>query len=165
MILAEELNKMELIVRNMTQGYARQVLTWKYEAPYDFYNNEESSESLNELLENPYYAVLNTDEALVGFFCVGSAAQVPFGSTVGAYSEALTDIGIGMNPSLTGQGYGAPFFSFILSTIKETYKVDSIRLTVAKFNQRAIHLYMKLGFEKKMEFTRGTTEFITMVKK
>jgi [ribosomal protein S18]-alanine N-acetyltransferase len=156
---------MQLVVKRMKEGYAQQILTWTYEAPYDFYNNEESSESLNELLENPYYAVLNTDEALVGFFCVGSAAQVPFGSTVGAYSEELSDIGIGMNPSLTGQGFGAPFFSFILSTIKETYKVGSFRLTVAKFNQRAIHLYTKLGFEKKMEFTSGTTEFITMVKK
>jgi [ribosomal protein S18]-alanine N-acetyltransferase len=154
----------KMFVRNMTEEYAKQILTWKYEPPFDFYNNEESSESLNELLENPYYAVLNKDKALVGFFCMGSAAQVPFGATVGAYSEELTDIGIGMNPSLTGQGLGAAFFSFILSTIQETYKVDSVRLTVANFNQRAIRLYTKLGFEKKIEFTRGTTEFITMVK-
>jgi [ribosomal protein S18]-alanine N-acetyltransferase len=156
---------MHLVIKRMTEEYAKQILTWKYEAPYDFYNNEESSESLNELLENPYYAVFNTDEALVGFFCVGSAAQVPFGATVGAYSEELIDIGIGMNPSLTGQGFGAHFFSFILSYVQETYKVESIRLTVASFNQRAFHLYTKLGFEKKMEFTRGTTDFITMVKK
>jgi len=155
---------MQLLVRNMTQGYAKQILTWKYEAPYDFYNNEETSESLNELLETPYYAVLNSDEALVGFFCIGSAAQVPFGVTVGVYSDELTDIGIGMNPSLTGKGFGASFFSFILSHVHETNNVESIRLTVAKFNQRAIHLYTKLGFVKKMEFTRGTTDFITMIK-
>lgn len=91
----------------MDEEYARQILTWKYEAPYDFYNNEESSESLNELLENPYYAVLNQNNDLVGFFCIGKAAQVPFGHTVGAYSEDLTDIGIGMNPTLTGQGLGS----------------------------------------------------------
>ena len=156
---------MQLQVWNMTEEYAKQILTWKYVAPYDFYNNEESSESLNELLGNPYFAVLNTEEELVGFFCIGSAAQVPFGVTVGAYSEELLDIGIGMNPSLTGQGFGAPFFSFILSYVQDTYSVESIRLTVAKFNQRAIYLYTKLGFEKKMEFTRGTIDFITMVKK
>ncbi|WP_045518348.1 GNAT family N-acetyltransferase [Neobacillus niacini] len=155
---------MQLLVRNMTEEYAKQILTWKYEAPYDFYNNEESSKSHSELLENPYYAVLNQTNELVGFFCIGSAAQVPYGSTVGAYHEDITDIGIGMNPSLTGKGLGAKFFSFILSYIQETYKVDSIRLTVAKFNQRAIHLYTKLGFDKKVEFSRETTEFITMVK-
>jgi [ribosomal protein S18]-alanine N-acetyltransferase len=155
---------MELVVKRMTEEYAKQILTWKYEAPYDFYNNEESSESLNELLENSYYALLNTDNTLIGFFCIGSAAQVPFGRTVGAYSEDICDIGIGMNPSLTGQGFGAEFFSFILSYILETYKIESLRLSVAAFNQRAIHLYTKLGFVRKMEFSRGAIEFITMVK-
>jgi [ribosomal protein S18]-alanine N-acetyltransferase len=155
---------MQLFVRNLTEENAKQILTWKYEAPYDFYNNEETSESLKELLENSYYAVVNQNHELVGFFCIGSAAQVPYGSTVGAYNEDIKDIGIGMNPSLTGQGYGAQFFSFILSYIKGTYQLDSIRLTVAKFNQRAIQLYTKLGFDKKVEFSRGTTEFITMIK-
>lgn len=156
---------MQLLVENMTEEYAKQILTWKYEAPYDFYNNEETSESLNELLDNPYYAVLNQDHELIGFFCIGSAAQVPFGSTVGAYNEDMKDIGIGMKPAITGNGFGGHFFSFILSYIKETYGLDSIRLTVANFNERAIHLYTKLGFTKKVEFSRGTTEFITMVKK
>jgi [ribosomal protein S18]-alanine N-acetyltransferase len=155
---------MNLLVRNMTEKYAKQILTWKYEAPYDFYNNEESSESLNELLENTYYAVLSEEQELVGFFCLGIAAQVPYGSTVGAYNEEIKDIGIGMNPSLTGQGFGTEFFSFILSYIQETYQLESIRLTVAKFNQRAIHLYKKLGFVEKVEFTRETTGFITMVR-
>ena len=155
---------MKLFVRNMDEEYARQILTWKYEAPYDFYNNEESSESLNELLENPYYTVLNQNNDLVGFFCIGKAAQVPFGHTVGAYSEDLTDIGIGMNPTLTGQGLGSEFFSFILTYLKDSYKNDAIRLTVASFNQRAIHLYTKLGFVKKMEFNRESAAFITMVK-
>lgn len=155
---------MQLLVRDMTEEYAKQILTWKYEAPYDFYNNEETSESLNVLLENPYYAILNQDDDLLGFFCPGSAAQVPFGSTVGAYNEDMEDIGIGMNPAITGQGLGTPFFTFILSYIQETYQLDSVRLTVAKFNQRAIHLYTKLGFVKKVEFSRDTTEFLTMVK-
>jgi [ribosomal protein S18]-alanine N-acetyltransferase len=156
---------MQLAVKRMKEEYAKQILTWKYEAPYDLYNNEESSESLNELLENPYYVVLNTDETLIGFFCIGSAAQVPFGNTVGAYTEDISDIGIGMNPTLTGKGFGAEFFSFILSYILEIYKVNSLRLSVAAFNQRAIHLYTKLGFVKEMEFSRGSIEFITMVKK
>ena len=155
---------MQLLVRNMTEEYAKQILTWRYEAPYDFYNNEETSESLNELLDNPYYAVLNPDDELVGFFCIGIAAQVPFGSTVGAYKEEMKDIGIGMNHAITGQGFGTEFFTFILSYIQETYQLDSIRLTVAKFNERAIHLYTKLGFDKKVEFSRETTDFITMVK-
>jgi [ribosomal protein S18]-alanine N-acetyltransferase len=163
-ILREKVKRMELSVRNINEEFAKQILNWKYEEPYDLYDNEETSESLNELLENPYYAVLNQNNELVGFFCVGKSAQVPFGSTVGAYTEDINDIGIGMNPALTGQGFGAEFFSFILSYLQETYKSDSLRLTVAKFNQRAIHLYTKLGFVKKMDFSRESIEFITMVK-
>ncbi|MEH7179359.1 GNAT family N-acetyltransferase [Neobacillus vireti] len=155
---------MKLLVKNMNEEYAKQILTWKYEAPYDFYNNEESAESLKELLDAPYYAVVNQCNELVGFFCVGSAARVPYGSTVGAYLEDMNDIGIGMNPALTGQGFGAEFFTFILSYIQETFKDESLRLTVASFNKRAIHLYTKLGFIKKVKFTRGSTPFITMVK-
>ncbi|SDM92476.1 GNAT family N-acetyltransferase [Bacillus sp. OK048] len=155
---------MQLVVKNMNEELAKQILTWKYVSPYDFYNNEESSESLKELLENPYYAVLNQNNELVDFFCIGKSAQVPFGSTVGAYSEEIIDIGIGLNPSLAGQGFGAAFFSFILSYIQENFKSDSIRLTVASFNKRAIHLYTKLGFLPKMKFNKESTEFITMVK-
>ncbi|WP_309299184.1 N-acetyltransferase [Ureibacillus sinduriensis] len=41
----------------------------------------------------------------------------------------------------------------------------SIRLTVAKFNQRAIRLYEKLGFKKDKEFWTDRAEFMTMVKR
>ncbi|MEH7112292.1 GNAT family N-acetyltransferase [Neobacillus niacini] len=155
---------MQLVVGNMNEGFAKQIINWKYEPPYDFYNNEESSESLKELLENPYYVVLNNKNVLVGFFCIGKSAQDPFGVTVGAYSDDINDIGIGMNPAFTGQGFGAAFFSFILSYIQENSKDVSIRLTVASFNERAVHLYTKLGFIQRMKFSRESTEFITMVK-
>ena len=44
---------MQLFVRNLSEECAKQILNWRYEPPYDFYNNQETSESLNELLENP----------------------------------------------------------------------------------------------------------------
>lgn len=155
---------MQLMVREMNEEFAKQIQNWTYEPPYDFYNNEESPESLKELLENPYYAVVDDNNHLVGFFCIGKSAQVPFGTTVGAYSEDIEDIGIGMNPALTGQGFGAAFFSFVLSYLQETFHTDTIRLTVAAFNKRAILLYTKLGFAEKVKFSRETIEFITMIK-
>ena len=150
--------------RDMTIDWANEILEWKYEAPYDFYNNEATDESVKELLETPYHAVVDEKEQLVGFFCSGCAAQVPIGSQFGAYTENLVDIGIGMNPDLTGKGNGAAFFSFVLDFIQDEFPGTHIRLTVANFNLRAIHLYEKLGFRKKMEFPRGPVDFITMVK-
>ncbi len=68
-----------------------------------------------------------------------------------------------MKPDLTGKGFGAIFFSFVLSHIQDEFN-SPIRLTVAKFNHRAIHLYEKFGFIKIMEFSSESAEFITMIK-
>ena len=155
---------MRLLIRNMNEKFAKQIGNWRYPAPYDFYNIELDQETLKELLENDYYTVLDHDEELVGFFCIGSSAKVPIGAEFGAYSEELIDVGIGMKPELTGQGYGSTFFSCILAYIREQFQDVPLRLTVAKFNTRAIHLYKKLGFVKKTEFQRGSTVFITMVR-
>lgn len=154
---------MKLSISKMGEDYAVQILNWTYDAPYDFYNNELNTDSIKEMLENDYYVVLNAVDELIGFFCIGSSAQVPIGSQFGAYSEDFIDIGIGMKPELTGRGFGFTFFSMILQYIHANFENAPFRLTVAKFNQRAIHLYEKLGFSKKMEFTNGSTVFITMI--
>ncbi|MBP0726958.1 GNAT family N-acetyltransferase [Bacillus sp. RG28] len=152
---------MELFIKDMNEKFAVEIVNWRYEAPYDFYDNEETFEAINEMIENPYYAVVNQSEELVGFFCIGSSAQVPIGHQFGAYSEEILDIGIGMKPDMTGKGFGFTFFSKVLQTIG---KDKSIRLTVAEFNRRAIRLYKKLGFIEKMKFKRDSIEFIVMIK-
>ncbi|MBK3494698.1 GNAT family N-acetyltransferase [Viridibacillus sp. YIM B01967] len=148
----------------MSIDLAKEILSWRYEAPYDFYNNDLDTDTLRELLENPYYSVIDNSGELVGFFCIGQSAQVPSGSKFGTYSEEMIDIGIGMKPGLTGKGYGSTFFSFVLNHIQDENCIP-IRLTVAKFNQRAIHLYEKFGFVRIMEFRNDSTEFIVMIKK
>lgn len=156
---------MILEVKSMNEVFAFEILDWKYEPPYDFYNNELNPQSFKELLENSYYVVVDEQKKIVGYFCIGDCAKVPIGVHFGAYNEDFIDIGIGMNPVLTGKGFGATFFSFILSFIEENFLKVPFRLTVANFNQRAIRLYKKFGFEKEMEFDRGDTRFITMVKR
>lgn len=155
---------MRLEPKSMNEEFAIEILQWKYEPPYDFYNNELNPQSLKELLENSYYVVVDENKKIVGYFCIGDCAKVPNGVQFGAYNAELIDIGIGMNPALTGRGFGTIFFSFILNFIEENFLKVPFRLTVAKFNQRAIHLYEKFGFEQEMEFDRGDTRFITMVK-
>jgi RimJ/RimL family protein N-acetyltransferase len=155
---------MQLFVRDMNEDLARQILTWTYENPYELYNNELTDEAMREILSNSYFAVVDDANELVGFFCIGEAAQVPIGALFGVYQEYLIDIGIGMKPELTGKGLGYTFFSFILKVIKEVFEPNSIRLTVVKTNSRAIHLYEKFGFVKEKEFNQEEMEFITMVK-
>ncbi|MBP3962885.1 GNAT family N-acetyltransferase [Paenibacillus lignilyticus] len=65
----------------------------------------------------------------------------------------------------TGQGNGTSFLSFVLSSMEKTCGSLPKRLTVATFNKRAIHLYDKFGFCRESEFTKGITEFTTMIQK
>ena len=155
---------MKFTIRNMNEDYAVEILNWRYESPYDFYNNEVNPDSLKELLGDSYSIVLDQNNRLIGFFCTGDSAQVPAGRQFGAYSEAMVDLGIGMKPELTGQGHGSTFFSFVLRYVQDNYEGVPIRLTVAKFNERAIHLYKKFGFVQRMGFNKATTRFIAMVK-
>lgn len=156
---------MQLFIEKVNELTAKDILNWHYDKPYDFYNNELTGEEMKEMLNGSYYVLVNTEKEIFGFFCIGESAQVPVGKQFGAYTDDFVDMGLGMNPKFTGKGNGFAFCSFILRYIDENFKDTPIRLTVAKFNKRAIHLYEKLGFVMKSEFRTDLTEFITMVKK
>lgn len=143
---------------------AAYILSWRYPPPYDLYNDSRGDESLKEFLENPYFVVVDEMNEIIGFYCIGYSAQVPNGYLFGAYEEGHLDIGLGMNPEFTGKGYGSSFFAFILYSLEKKYKRVPLRLTVATFNKRAIYLYEKFGFVKKMMFDDMITTFQTMVK-
>ncbi|RDU34760.1 GNAT family N-acetyltransferase [Neobacillus piezotolerans] len=155
---------MELIIDKMNEQYATKIVSWKYEPPYDFYNSSDSPEGIKELMEHPYYAVIGPDGSLTGFFCIGVSAQVPAGEKFGAYSDGFIDLGLGMKPELTGKGFGFAFFLSILDHLQGELPGVPFRLTVAAFNDRAVRLYRKAGFQEAMRFYRGEIEFIVMEK-
>lgn len=156
---------MKWTIEEMNEKRASEIISWKYEAPYNFYNLTESEESLKELLEGGYRAVLDISGELAGFFCLGKSAQVPSLRSAEIYSENLTDIGLGMKPELTGRGNGAGFLSCIFECMDNELDVPALRLTVAAFNQRAIRLYEKMGFMRQDEFENDFAKFIVMVKR
>jgi [ribosomal protein S18]-alanine N-acetyltransferase len=154
---------LEWATRKVTQNDAIEILTWKYEKPYDFYNNVLSGEAILELTSNAYRAVLYHDK-LIGFYCTGKDAQIPIGHRVDAYQDSCLDIGIGMKPALTGKGMGTDFLRYILKEVSREAK-GKLRLTVAEFNQRAIRLYEKFNFVKQCEFAREDgIRFMVMVR-
>lgn len=155
---------MRLHVKEMDEIFAEEILGWTYEEPYDFYNNEYSVDAVRELLNHSYFVALDDHEEIFGYFCIGESAQVPIGSMFGVYPEGCMDIGIGMNPVFTGQGRGHLFLTFILNYIMGLVGTVSLRLTVAAFNTRAIHLYEKHRFEMEKAFRHGDVVFITMVR-
>jgi len=144
----------------MTVDHATVILQWKYPSPYDFYNLETSEEAYAELLDGSYQAVI-AQKQLTGFFCTGRSAQVPPGRSLHLYPDDHLDIGLGRQPELTGQGTGFTFCSFVLETVKAQSTLP-LRLTVASFNERAIHLYEQLGFRQHATFSTTHGTFLIM---
>jgi [ribosomal protein S18]-alanine N-acetyltransferase len=151
--------------QKMTAIQAREILTWRYTRPYAVYNPDEATleEGLAVMLDprNAYHAIYN-GTTLVGFCCFGEDAQVLGGD----YSLPDTlDIGLGMQPELTGQGKGTAFLAAILEFAQRQYRVKYFRATIAAFNRRSQRIFEKAGFQYVQNFMRdGVIPFVVMVK-
>lgn len=145
--------------KKMTFKEAENISNWHYQTPYDFYNNNGNEETIQEFLEHDYQLVVDDADRIIGFYCTGLSAQVPAGHESHCYPIGFLDIGLGLHPDLTGRGLGSPFMDFILNEVG----IQPLRLTVAAFNQRAIRLYKKFGFEEINRFKTSETGFIVMI--
>lgn len=155
---------MNLKIKKIDEGLAKQILGWRYQKPYDFYNNEINEDGIKEMLDGSTQVLFDKKGEVFGFFCTGEAARIPIGHQYGVYQENCVDIGLGMHPDYVGEGLGYDFCAFIIKYIEEHNKEIPIRLSVASFNRRAIHLYEKIGFVRKANFTTDSADFITMIK-
>lgn len=142
----------------LTQRQAEQIAyEWQYDGSFAFYDMPNDEDDLVEFL-NPeertehYFAVLNKEE-LIGYYVFEPNAEV-------------VDVGLGMRPDLTGQGNGMAFLDAGLAFVMDRYAPKQIELAVATFNERAIRLYTKSGFEPVERFQQATNggiyEFMKM---
>ena len=132
---------------------AQVITTWIYQPPYDLYDH--TSEDLTGLLnpEYRYHAVIGEAGDLVGYCCYGLDARVPGGD----YSEGepdVLDIGVGMRPDLTGQGFGRGFVTAIENYAINRFSPRVLRVTIAAFNQRSLNLFRSCGYQDTIQFTR-----------
>ena len=151
----------------MDKTCARAIAAWHYEGAYSFYDMDQDAEDLAELLDphswpDHYYAVMDAEAALdtaggelVGFFCF-------------EVEQDVVTLGLGLRPDLTGKGVGRAFCEAGLQFARENFKPRAFALDVATFNQRAIALYRKLGFQDSwislQESNGGQHEFLHMVR-
>jgi [ribosomal protein S18]-alanine N-acetyltransferase len=139
---------------------ARQIASWHYPPPYDFYDLDQDPEDLAQFLnqetwQKPYYSVFNEENELVGFFTFKQDGQT-------------VEIGLGLRPDLTGKGLGLAFINAGLAFGQEHFSVGGWSLSVATFNTRAIRLYEYAGFTPLTTFLQHTNggeyEFLRMVR-
>jgi len=149
----------------MTEPDAIAILSWRYEAPYDFYDpaGPELKKDVATLVEptNLYLALRDGNEELIGYYCFGEEAQVADGD----YPKNALDIGGNSRPDLLGTGLGVMFVHVATDFGKMVFKAEKFRTTVAAFNTRALHMCERAGFIRERQFTRDDgTEFIVLVK-
>ncbi|MDA1665449.1 GNAT family protein [Bacillus cereus] len=143
----------------MKQEEAEEIAyNWHYEGKYSFYDIEADEEDLAEFLHgesrgNHTFSV-KQNGILIGFF------------TVCKMNDGTVDIGLGMRPDITGNGFGLQFVNAGLAFSKEKYGCNYITLSVATFNERAIKVYKRAGFEAVGTFIQKTNgscfEFLKM---
>jgi [ribosomal protein S18]-alanine N-acetyltransferase len=141
---------MEVTVREASEEDQRLLATWRYPAPYDFYDGDADP-------------VLNPER----FFVARDAT----GDVVGFYyfepKPPELDFGLGLRPDLTGRGLGLQFFLAGLAFGRQRYRPATVVLHVASFNERARRVYERAGFRVVSSHVRtfdrfGDVPFLTM---
>jgi [ribosomal protein S18]-alanine N-acetyltransferase len=137
----------EIRIVAMTAQYAADVLSWRYPAPYDYYDVADGD--LDYYLDpaNGFFAVLSDGE-FIGFRSFGPDGQVPGGT----YDDSALDTGGGLRPELIGRGLGRTVVAAGLDFGRQRFAPDAFRVTVASFNTRALRVVASLGFRQVQSF-------------
>lgn len=126
----------------MTSDFAIDIVSWRYQPPYDYYDMVGGTPEFLTDPANGYFALVNDTGELIGFRSFGPDGRVPGGS----YDSAALDTGGGLRPDLTGQGLGRRAIGVGLEFGRQRFAPSAFRITVAAFNQRALRVVTSLGF-------------------
>lgn len=150
--------------RRVDKSDARTIISWRYEPPYNFYNNLQQDAEIDYLLhpQNNFYSILDAAGELVAYCSFGQDGQVIGGD----YRDEALDIGFGIRPDLTGRGKGVEYAKAVLEFADNLSESKAFRVTIAAFNKRAIRVWQKLEFEHQQSFERDSDrmQFIILMR-
>ena len=125
-------------IQPMSDTSARAIAGWRYPPPYDFYNAVPGDPDLADLLSadfrrGRYFEVIDVAGDLIGFF---------------EFKREFDplEIGLGLHPEHTGQGWGLDFIRLGMDFARTKFGATTLVLSVATFNKRAIAVYERAGF-------------------
>ena len=147
------------------ESNALAILGWRYEPPYDFYNDSEEDASLLQHFlhpQNSFYSILDENSKLIAYCSFGQNQQV----THGDYCDRALDIGMGIRPDLTGRGKGVEYANAVLEFADNLFKPKAFRVTLVAFNQPALRGSQKSEFKHQQPFERESDgmQFIVLVR-
>ena len=140
----------KLVVRPASARLIDEMTQWQYDPPYELYSGDGKPPNNPER----YLAVRTEDGETIGFYYFEQRGDAVF-------------FGLGLRPDLTGHGLGLEFVRRGLRFARRRYGPRRVVLDVASFNQRAITVYERAGFEVVGSHRRplghwGEIEFIDM---
>ena len=148
------------IVSALSEAMAKEICTWRYDGAYAIYNFSGWEEvvksgwglSIKEEREREFIGIIKDNE-------LSAYGRIHI-------QEGICIIGVGLRPTLCGQGYGKEIMKVIIAESQLRYPGIKIALEVRIFNQRAIKCYESIGFETKYRHIRsmdtGEAEFYYM---
>jgi [ribosomal protein S18]-alanine N-acetyltransferase len=157
---------MHLTFMPMDETRAREIATWSYDGPYSLYNmggdDVEADVAYFTDPANAYYAVTDEQGTLAAYRCFGEDAQVHGGD----YQEDALDTGGGLRPDLTGRGLGLQVIEAGLEFGQQRFAPRAFRVTVAAFNERALRVCERAGFQRVQQFRRldDGREFVVLLR-
>lgn len=152
---------MKLKLVELTETYAKEICDWKYDEEYSIYNYPEWNKVFNEK-----WAITIEDKRKKEFSAVVDGYNNLCGYIRLQDKKEYVLIGIGLKPTLCGQGLGNTLMELLKQKCKELYPSKKITLEVRSFNERAIKCYKRAGFKIKETYKKDTPigygEFIRM---
>lgn len=146
---------------SFTESHAKEVCNWEYKDEYSIYNypkwnkvcDENWSITLQEKRETEFLALINDYNSLCGYIRLQDKKESVL-------------MGVGLKPSLCGQGLGRTLIDMAKTHCNKLYPNKKIILEVRSFNERAIKCYTRLGFKVIEIYNKnkpvGYGEFIKM---
>ncbi|WP_209866457.1 GNAT family N-acetyltransferase [Paenibacillus shirakamiensis] len=137
----------------MTALQAKEICGWIYEPPYDIYGwlPWEEMQALDIEFGDPdirmkqYISILSTEGELCGF------SQIfPL--------QGVLRLGLGMKPDWCGRGMGKNFVQTVTQEARRRNPHAEIDLEVSTWNERAIRVYEKAGFQITDSYELRTAE-------
>lgn len=153
---------MKLFVNKLTEEYAKQLCTWKYEgeysvydfAPWDIAMQQNWSITNPEVRESDFRSVISEQGNLIGFFRMTGDEQ------------GNIEIGLGLKPQHCGQGLGKKFVKLITQYTLVHYPNQLTYMEVRTFNVRAVKCYKSLGYTIVLQHHKdlpwGSNEYFLM---
>ena len=152
---------MKMKSADFTEFHAKEICNWVYEDVYAIYNYPEWNKACEEQWaitlvdkrEKEFISIIDEYNNLCGYIRIQDKKESVL-------------IGVGLNPSLCGQGLGKLLMEIVKNECNTLYPNKKIELEVRSFNKRAIACYKSAGFKKKEVYSKNTPmgygEFIKM---